>query len=134
MIVDIVKRNVFGSGELEIAFAVNAEGINDSGFAGQVCQWWPGLANVGPTILGSALSEFRGGVRFHAVCCHSLGRSGWTGAPAHILSALDSIKTINPIAVVLMGNGPVGQMQGADVMANLSAIARSQKRCVVYYL
>ena len=41
-------RDILKSGEKRIAFAVNTEGINDSGFAGMISRkYWPELAYIG---------------------------------------------------------------------------------------
>ena len=66
MVVRTVQDNVFNSEAKHIAFAVNAEGFNDSGFAGQVSsEYWNELANCGEYELGTVLSKTVGDKTFH---------------------------------------------------------------------
>ena len=137
MIVDRVKGDVFESAHAHIVFAVNAEGVNDSGFAGVVAQKvWPELAYIGACQLGSLLSLRRDDMTYHALVCHSLARNGWCDAPALIANALDAldIPEGETIAIVAIGAGPVGQAMGADTKAIREAIDRSTKHVTVYSL
>ena len=63
-----------------------------------------------------------------ASCC----RSGVRLSVAR--ECLDKIEVSDgeEIAVVLMGSGPVGMMQGADVEAILKGMEQSKKKLVVY--
>ena len=55
---DILKAN-----ETRIAFAVNTEGVNDSCFADMISRkFWPELAYIGETQLGSVLTKEVDGV------------------------------------------------------------------------
>ena len=40
----------------------------------------------------------------------------------------------DPLAVVLVGGGPVGQETGADTFANLGGMAKAKRRVVVFTL
>ena len=56
MVVKTVQDDIFNSKAKHIAFAVNTEGYNDSGFAGQVSRkYWNELANCGEHELGTVL-------------------------------------------------------------------------------
>lgn len=135
MIVDTVHGNVFETSHTHIAFAVNTEGFNDAGFAGQVSsRYWEGLANTGKKELGDVFSNKTNEKTFHALVCHSLGEGGWKKTAEIVTECLDSIDVTGIIAVVLMGAGMVGQIGGADVFAILGGMARSKKRVVVYTL
>lgn len=141
MIHDLIRGDVFAAEERAIVFAVNTEGHNDAGFAGLVSsRYWPELASTGPKELGTMLTrdvEYPSGapLTLAAVVCHSLGDAGWAEAPVHIEAALNQLGLVEfPAAVVLMGAGMIGQMQGADVFANLGAIARAERACRVYTL
>lgn len=118
-----------------IAFAVNTQGYNDSGFAGQVSSViWPELANTGGNVLGEVLSHKNGTKTYHALVCHSLDSGGWNQTPqiaCDCLSKID-IPIDEEIAIVLMGSGLVGMMQGADVNAILSALEKSERKLVVF--
>lgn len=134
MIIKKEKGNIFGTSCKHIVFAVNTEGINDSGFAGQVsANYWPALAHIGPKPLGTVLSFKKDGKTFHAIVCHSL-KWGWKEAPMAVeqcLSALD-ISNDEPIASVQIGGRLIGQMSGADFPAIIQAMERSKKSIILY--
>lgn len=135
MIVDKIRGDIFASSRRHIAFAVNTEGYNDSGFAGQVCRRvWPELRCTGGNLMGEILTREAGEKTYYALVCHSLTPGGWRETPRVVRELFDSLVVPDDeeIAVVLMGSGPVGVMQGADVPAILGAMARSKKRLAVY--
>lgn len=133
MIVKTVNGDIFNTDLKHIAFAVNAEGHNDSGFAGQVsARYWPELRNTGGNKLGEVLHHESDGKTFHALVCHTLRGEGWERTHSLILQGLNSIKGNEEIAVVLMGSGFVGQMSGANVKAILVAIGVCRKKVHVY--
>lgn len=139
MIKSQVSGDVFQSPQKHIVFAVNMEGNNDAGFAGQVSRHIrPELVYTGGNKLGDIISFTSQGKTFHAIVCHSLhSEIGWKQAPEIIeqcLNRLEEVPDDEPIAVVLMGGGFVGQMMGADIRANLAAMQRSKKTVVVYSL
>lgn len=85
MVVRTVQDDIFNSEANHIAFAVNVEGFNDSGFAGQVSrQYWNELANCGEHELGTVLSKTVGDKTFHALVCHSL-HNGWGENQAKVI-------------------------------------------------
>ena len=135
MIVNRVRGDIFTAPQKHIAFAVNTQGYNDAGFAGQVTsQIWPKLANTGGNKLGEVLTHKNGTKTYHALVCHSLDSGGWNDTPQVARECLDKIDVPNDeeIAVVLMGSGPVGMIQGADVNAILAGMEQSKKKLVVY--
>lgn len=140
MIVKTVQGNVFDTSLNHIAFAVNTEGYNDSGFAGAVSsRFWPTLSNIGPRKLGETLSfssKETDGKTFHALVCHSLEGEGWKKTPEEVVRCLDQldVPTNEHIAVVLMGSGMIGQMMGANVPAILNGMKKSKKKLEVYTL
>ncbi len=136
MITKVINGNVFDTPYNHIAFAINTKGYNDAGFAGQVSERVPKIANTGKKDLGEVVSIESKGKIFHGLVCHSLEDNGWGGAPKAIITCLEKIQVTDtePIAVVLMGAGMIGQMSGADVKANIRAIHQSKKNCVVYSL
>ena len=144
MIIDVVEGDVLADADAKVVvFAVNVEGANDAGFAGQVARAaWPELAHRGPTTPG-VLSHEHDGRRFYAIVCHSLGEEGWEQAPLWIERGLNEVNrrerrrggsSPEVADVVLMGAGAGGQARGADVLANLGAIARSRAACRVWTL
>lgn len=57
MIIDRVRGDIFKAPQRHIAFAVNTQGYNDAGFAGQVAKKiWPELANTGGNDIGDILT------------------------------------------------------------------------------
>lgn len=148
MIIDVVRRDIFVSEHEHVVFAANTEGKNDSGFAGQVARrCWQGLFDAGKRSLGEVLKHHTparstlGGYQepertYYAVVCHSL-YSGWGDAPRALEEGLESIgEAEKPLEVgaVLMGADVVGQVQGADPMQNMGALARSRHHITVYSL
>ena len=132
MITNIIKGNVLK--ERVIVFAINTEGINDSGFAGLVAKkYWPELAYIGPNPLGAIVRESADGKQFYAIVCHSLGNNGWNRTPACLEDTLNTLDQ-EEVACVMIGAGPVGQMQGANVIEILGAMARSRLKIKVYHL
>lgn len=134
MIVGTVRGDIFESRYSHIVFAVNTQGHNDAGFAGQVARrFWTELTSTGPKHLGDHLTHKGDDGRFYyALVCHSLESNGWDDTPETITKSLDEIELPELSAMVLAGSGPVGQMQGADVFAILGGIARSKHKIVVY--
>lgn len=135
MIVNRVRGDVFKTPLKHIAFAVNAEGYNDSGFARAVSsKYWFTLEHTGGNKLGEVLHHTSKGKTFHALVCHELKANGWAQTPQLVEQGLNSIPGNEEIAVVLMGSGFIGQMAGADINAILGAMERSKKRVHVYSL
>ncbi|MBU6323601.1 hypothetical protein KGQ55_02855 [Patescibacteria group bacterium] len=135
MIVKRIRGDIFAAPQRHVAFAVNTQGYNDAGFAGQVsAQIWPKLANTGGNALGEVLNYKSGAKIYHALVCHSLDAGGWDETPRVARECLDKINVPDSeeIAVVLMGSGPIGLMQGADVNAILAGMEQSRKKLVVY--
>lgn len=137
MIAKRVRGDILETPLRHIAFATNTEGFNDGGFAGVVSsKYWPDLVITGPKNLGEVLSYECEDKTFHALVCHSLKLRGWEKTPEAVAKCLDSLPVSDDesVAVVLMGSGEIGQMQGADVPAILDALARSRKKLVLYTL
>lgn len=138
MIIDKVKGNVFATAHRHIVFGVNTEGFNDVGFAGQVARKVNReLANTGGNFLGEVLTFEGEGRIYHAIVCHSLqAEPGWTRTSKIIEVALNelAIGAEEPVAVVLMGGGMIGQMMGANVESHLGAMERCNKSVYVFSL
>ena len=159
MIKEEIKGNVFESDCDHIVFAVNVEGLNDSGFAGAVTkEIWPELRYRKDCKLGDVYThlECDDGTNeeprdktFHAVVCHSLStaQGGWSSAPDIILKALNELpikqhrerdfskgRVYETVAIVKIGDDPVGKVMGADVVAIMGAVDRSSTDVTVYSL
>jgi hypothetical protein len=139
-----IRGDVFGTPCRYIAFAVNSEGYNDAGFAGQVAlRYWPELENTGHQTLGTVLRkevnhpDGKGKkLTFLAFVCHSLAENGWAKTPEIVKKCLDEqdVPKGEKMAIVLMGAGVVGRIQGANVDAIVDAMDQSNKELIVYSL
>lgn len=136
MIVGRKVGDVITGPERHVAFAVNTEGHNDAGLAGNISsKFWPELASTGPMRMGEILSKDTGSKVFHALVVHSL-REGWEGAPDHIESCFNDLQipTDEEVASVAMGAGMIGILSGANPAENLAAMERSTRDIVIYDL
>jgi hypothetical protein len=135
VITNLIRGDIFKSRCKHIAFAVNAEGYNDAGLVSS--RFWPELATTGGNTLGEALhKQVSDTLALHALVCHELKGSGWDNTPRIVEECLNNLALPDeePLSIVMIGGGLVGQMSGADVFAILGGVARSNKHCVVYML
>lgn len=133
MIVDTkLGQDVLKSGAKHICFAVNTEGINDSGFAGFISQnHWPKLAYIGECELGTSITQEDNGVFYHALVCHSL-RNGWHNSTEIVRRCFDSIPTDDEVATISIGTGLVGILSGANFTEIRRGMEASNKRIVLF--
>lgn len=134
MVVKTVQDNVFNSEAKHIAFAVNAEGYNDSGFAGQVSRkYWNELANCGEHEIGTVLSKTIGDKTFHALVCHSL-HGDWGENQAEIIKeCFDKIPADGePIATIAIGTGLIGMLSGANFRQIVCGMHDSTQQIMLY--
>lgn len=134
MVVKTVQDNIFNSEAKHIAFAVNAEGYNDSGFAGQVSRkYWNELANCGEHEIGTVLSKTIGDKTFHALVCHSL-HGDWGENQAEIIKeCFDKIPADgDPIATIAIGTGLIGKLSGANFRQIVCGMHDSIQQIMLY--
>lgn len=134
MVIKAVQNNVFKAKENHIAFAVNTEGVNNCGFAGQVSdRYWNELADCGPQQLGTVLSKQINGKTFHALVCHSLSE-GWGENQADIIKeCFDKIPSNEePVATIAIGTGFIGIISGADFSQIVCGMHDSHQQIVLY--
>lgn len=134
MVVKTVQDNIFNSEAKHIAFAVNAEGYNDSGFAGQVSRkYWNELANCGEHEIGTVLSKTIGNKTFHALVCHSL-HGDWGENQAEIIKeCFDKIPADgDPIASIAIGTGLIGKLSGANFRQIVCGMHDSIQQIMLY--
>jgi len=134
-----VKGNIFNAKENLIAFAVNIEGINDSGLAGKMFETYPELHKSFPMFkpikvgthfvpVSSSISENR---TLCLVCCHSLKASRWNYIFTEM--AIDDFKNINEeIAIVKIGTGIIGKSKGTDWHIIRKILEDSPAKFVIY--
>lgn len=139
MIIQAKNEDIFQTEANHIAFAVNTEGINDSGFAGLVSrQGWPELAYIGKENkqefpLGTVLSKKIGDKTYHALVCHSLVQDWGDNQADVIKQCFDNIESHNePIATIAIGTGLVGMLSGADFRQIVVGMHESEKEIVLY--
>ena len=134
MVIKSVQDNIFNSEAKHIAFAVNTEGYNDAGFAGQVSsKYWNELANCGEHKLGTVLSKTVGDKTFHALVCHSL-QGGWGEDQAQVIKdCFDKISANGePIATIAIGTGFIGMLGGANFRQIVCGMHDSKQQIVLY--
>lgn len=134
MVVKTVQDNIFNSEAKHIAFAVNAEGYNDSGFAGQVSRkYWNELANCGEHEIGTVLSKTIEDKTFHALVCHSL-HGDWGENQAEIIKeCFDKIPADgDPIATIAIGTGLIGKLSGANFRQIVCGMHDSTQQIMLY--
>lgn len=134
MIVKTSLNDVFESEAKHIAFAINTEGFNDSGFAGQVSsQYWNEIANCGENPLGTVLSKTVGNKTFHALVCHSL-HANWGDNQAEIIKeCFDKIPSNGElVATIAIGTGLVGRLSGADFKQIVCGMHDSKQQIILH--
>ena len=132
----IVKRkageDILKGDEKRIVFAVNSEGVNDCGFAGMIARkFWPELAFIGETTLGTVLTKKVGDTEYFALCCHSL-KNGWSDQKETIKKCFDAIPGDDPVASIAIGTGLIGIMSGAKFDLIKAGMEASEKQIVLY--
>lgn len=134
MVVKTVQDNIFNSEAKHIAFAINTEGYNDSGFAGQVSRkYWNELANCGEHEIGTVLSKTIGDKTFHALVCHSL-HGVWGENQAEIIKeCFDKIPADgDPISTIAIGTGLIGKLSGANFRQIVCGMHDSTQQIMLY--
>lgn len=134
MVVKTVSEDIFNTDAKHIAFALNKEGFNDSGFAGVVARkFWPELANTGEKEIGTVLSKTVGDKTFHGLVCHSL-EDGWGGNQREIIkSCFDNIPSNGEkVATIAIGTGFIGMLGGANFKEIVYGMHDSSQEVVLY--
>lgn len=130
MIIETKSGNILKGSEKRIAFAVNTFGVNDEGFAWMISQnFWPELAYIGKTKLGTVLTKKSGNIEFFALCCHS---RSWRNQKRIIKKCFDAIPGDEPVASVAIGTGDIGVGSGANFRLILAGMKASKKEIILY--
>ena len=125
-------QDILKSGAKHICFAVNTEGINDSGFAGLISRnYWPELADIGECELGTSLTHEDDGVIYHALVCHSL-HDGWHNSSEVVRQCFDSIPTEDEVATISIGTGLVVVLSGANFAEIRHGMETSKKKIILF--
>ncbi|HIS90137.1 MAG TPA: hypothetical protein IAC20_00560 [Candidatus Faecisoma merdavium] len=134
MIIKTIQEDIFDSKSKHIAFAINTEGYNDSGFAGQVShKYWNELAICGEHKIGTVLSKTVGEKTFHALVCHSL-HDGWGKNQADVIKkCFDKIPANGePIATIAIGTGFIGMISGANFRQIICGMHDSKQKIMLH--
>ena len=136
MITRCIHDDVFNTQAKHIAFAINKEGYNDCGFAGQVAsKYWPEIACCGEHEIGTVLSKTVGDKTFHAMVCHSLN-DGWGEDEEQrriMKECFDKIPSKGQtIATIAIGTGFVGMLSGANFQQLTYGMMDSEKRIFLH--
>ena len=125
-------KNILNGNERQIAFAVNTEGVNTKGFAGEIARrYWPELANIGECKLGTVLTKKVDGITFYGLVCYSIEK-GWRAQTETICKCFNSIKTDEPIASVSVGKGLMEIRGGARYSDLLIGMEKSCQKIILY--
>lgn len=136
MIVGIEVSDIFLSAHKNIVFCVNTNGENNWGFPEVVARRasWPSLRTLGKE-LGNVTWHNAMGRRFHAISAYSYGEGGWMKTPQTILEALNGLDIPkDEIVGMVLPGGNDGAMYGANVIANMDAVAKSFTKVILYTL
>lgn len=134
MITKQIRGNIFETKDIHIIFALNTEGHNDGGFAGQVAQsFFPEIENTGGNKLGEVLKKTVKGKTFYGIVCHSL-LNGWGNSDQIILKALNDMHFSESASIVSIGGGMIGTMSGSPIKKIQSALEECNKNLTVYFL
>ena len=134
MVIMTIQDDIFNSKMKHIAFAINIEGYNDAGFAGQVAKrYWPELAFCGYHELGTVLSKTIGNKTFHALVCHSL-KNGWGKNQREVIKeCFDKIPVNNEqVASIAIGTGLAGIVGGADFRQIVCGMHDSKQQIILH--
>ena len=132
MIIMTKEGDILNGHEKRIAFAINTEGLNGTGFSGVICnKFWPELSRIGETRLGTVLTKELDGVEYFALCCLSL-KEGWFNQHEVIRQCFDDIPGVEPVASVSIGAGIIGMLSGAHHQSIYSGMVDSEKEIILY--
>ena len=132
MIIKTKNGDILKGNEKRIAFAVNIEGENDEGFAGTISsRFWPELAHIGETKLGTVLTKKVDDIEFFALCCHSW-KEGWNNQEEVIKECFDAIPGDEPVASISIGTGLIGVFSGANFNMIKAGMEASKKEIILY--
>lgn len=132
MIIENKKRDDILEGESRIAFAVNTEGWNVTGFAEKISKkYWPELANMEKCELGTVLTKTIDNKTFYALVCYSLEK-GWDDQTEIIKKCFDSIETNESIASAYIGKDFLCKLSGSNLRQIKEGIELSEKKIIFY--
>ena len=125
-------EDILDSGMKHICFAINSEGVDCSDFASYIqSHYWPELANVGQSKLGTSVTHERDGVFYHALVCYSVV-DGWKNTAAVVRRCFDSIETDDPVASIGIGTDVLDCLHGSQFYAVCEGMEDSKKTIVLY--
>jgi hypothetical protein len=133
MIIATKRGDILNNDERRIAFAINTEGVTNDNWAGIIAQrYWPDLAKIGKTKLGTVLTKKTEGIELFALCCYSL-QYGWHDQEGIINKCFNDIPGDEPIASVAIGTDFFDIKSGANVDLIQAGMHTSDKKIILYY-
>lgn len=125
-------EKLFGGNEHRIAFAINTEGINTEGIAGEIARrYWPQLASIGKSELGTVITKDVDGITFYGLVCYSIEK-GWQNQTETIRQCFNAIETDEPIAATAIGRGLYDLRRGANASDIRLGMEQSDKKIIIY--
>ncbi len=132
MIIQVQDGDILHNSVRRVAFPINVEGINDTGFAGMIARrFWPELARIGRTECGTVLTKRKDGFEFFALCCRSMHDS-WNNQKDTIKTCFDKIPGDEPICSISIGQGFLDLLSGADSKQIKDGMEESEKEIILY--
>lgn len=133
MITQEKRGDIFTTKDKHIIFAINSNGYNDSGFAGQVAKrGFTEIINTGGNKFGEVIEKTIDGITYHGIVCHSLEPGGWAESPGIILKALNEMAFDDNASIVAIGAGFIGAISGAPWNEIKEAFKKCNKRLTVW--
>lgn len=131
MIIETRKGDIMFGNNKRIAFAINTEGVINTGFASVIAKkYWKELAYPSERRLGTILTKKVGDVEFFALVCHSL-HNGWNNQSNIIQKCFDAIPGNEPVAFMSIGNRLIG-LSGGNFNKIQHGMEMSNKRIILY--
>jgi hypothetical protein len=133
MIITEKKGDIFTTEDKHIVFALNTNGYNDGGFAGQVAKrGFTEILNTGGNQLGEVLEKTIDGITYHGIVCHSLEPGGWAESPEIILKALNEMTFDDNASIVAIGAGFISALSGAPWDRIKESFNKCNKRLTIW--
>ena len=133
MIIATKRGNILNNCERRIAFAFNTDGKIDSDFLIMIVhRYWPELAKVGKSALGTVHTKKVEGIEFFALCCRSHDH-GWFDQEGDVKRCFDAIPGDEPVAATEIGTDFLSVLNGANYDLIQARMQTSEKEIILYH-
>lgn len=129
-----VQSNILDSDAKHIVFAINKEGYNDTGFAGEISkEYWEGLQKYSSDRFGKVFSKTIGDKTFYAIVCYSIDE-GWPDNTREIIKeSFDKIQSNGePIDTIPIGTRYTEKLTGADFKEIVNGMQDSKQEIYLH--